>query len=240
MGPEGGSVVDFTYVGRGLYSISDAARLTGVPARNIRRWTRGYPYTDKRGKQWSGPAIVSDVQPPDSDVDTIFFADMMEVRFMQELRRMGVGWGAIRRAAEYAREVLHEAHPFMSRRLETDGRNILLRVQSDTGDEHLLNLVRKQYELRALIERYLRDLDFDEKSDLAARWWPLGKKRRVVIDPARAFGQPITIERIPTWVLAASARAEGSIEGAAWAYEVPTKSVKDAVAFEKKFGSRRN
>ena len=37
-------MVDYLYIGHGVYSVAEAARLTGVPASTIRRWTRGYSY----------------------------------------------------------------------------------------------------------------------------------------------------------------------------------------------------
>jgi uncharacterized protein (DUF433 family) len=67
------------------------------------------------------------------------------------------------------------------------------------------------------------------------RWWPMGHKRLVVIDPARAFGAPIVAKGgVPTRVLYFSARAERSQKAAAAIYDVPLRAVRDAVAFEKR------
>lgn len=227
-------MASFRYIGRGLYSISEASRLAGVPAKRIRRWNHGYAFRDQRGQtRRSRPVVLSEIEQPSSAVDTIFFADLIEIRFVNILRNLGVSWPTIRDAADAARAELGE-HPFASRRLSTDGTEIFIRV----GDTTLMNIVTKQLAWRRILEKFLHDLDFDEL-DRASRWWPIGRKRRVVVDPARAFGTPIVVERVPTWVLASAVRAEGSVERAAWAYEVSKASVRDAVAFELRHGISR-
>jgi uncharacterized protein (DUF433 family) len=65
------------------------------------------------------------------------------------------------------------------------------------------------------------------------RWWPLGVNRHVVVDPKKNFGQPtISQEGIATQVLAASVRANGSVEEVARWYEISAESVRDAVEYE--------
>lgn len=66
---------------------------------------------------------------------------------------------------------------------------------------------------------------------MAARWFPVAS-RRVVIDPARSFGQPIVQEGVPTLVLAKTFAAEGSYSRVARWYDVDVRSVRAAVDFE--------
>ena len=42
-----------------------------------------------------------------------------------------------------------------------------------------------------IIKPFLKELEFVENCGLV-RWWPLGDKRGVVVDPARNFGRPIS------------------------------------------------
>jgi uncharacterized protein (DUF433 family) len=87
--------------------------------------------------------------------------------------------------------------------------------------------------MQRVIEPSLKGLEFE--NDFAARWWPLGRKRGIVIDPKRQFGQPIDdTSGVPTVVLANAAEAEGSITKAARAFMVPRASVRRAVAFEER------
>jgi uncharacterized protein (DUF433 family) len=80
---------------------------------------------------------------------------------------------------------------------------------------------------------YLYDaLEYSEFDDLV-RWWPLGKERRVLVDPRRSFGHPIVQEGVPTAILARSYRAEGSAAAVARWFEVTEESVADALDFER-------
>jgi uncharacterized protein (DUF433 family) len=55
-----------------------------------------------------------------------------------------------------------------------------------------------QYAFPEILNRYLHQIDFATDSRMASRWWPLGKKRPVVLDPNIVFGAPIIAgTRIP-------------------------------------------
>src|SRR3546814_15438946 len=57
----------------------------------------------------------------------------------------------------------------------------------------------------------LKGIEFSP-NDAPVRWWPMGKRSHIVIDPLRAFGQPITNgEGVPTTILAEAVVAEGSV-----------------------------
>ena len=59
--------------------------------------------------------------------------------------------------------------------------------------------------MQKVIEPSLKNLEFE--SDVATRWWPLGRAKGVVVDPKRQFGQPIDdATGVPTSVLAQAAQ----------------------------------
>jgi len=63
----------------------------------------------------------------------------------------------------------------------------------------------------------------------------LGEDTPVVIDPARAFGQPIVSHAgIPTATLADAVAAEGSVAKVARLYQVEQRSVRAALRFEQR------
>ena len=115
---------------------------------------------------------------------------------------------------------------------------MILHVLDATGDEHLIDLFKNgQYLMQKVIERSLKRLEFDQ-DDMAARWWPLGRSKGIVIDPRRQFGTPIDdATGVPTSVLARAAKAEGSTAQAAKMFMVPQSSVKRAVAFEQQMAA---
>ncbi len=72
---------------------------------------------------------------------------------------------------------------------------------------------------------------------MAARWWPLGRARAVVLDPATMFGAPrVAATRVPTATIAAAVAAEGGGDAAVLAvgewHGLKAAQVCDAVEFE--------
>jgi len=222
----------YRIIGRGIYSLLDAQRLTGVPVRRIRRWTTGYHFTSSGQLRRSAPVIANDLTAT-IGVPALSFADLLEVRFLNVFREYGVSWKAIRIASHRAQEILGISHPFSSRRFSTDGHTILARFVAETGDEVMLDLVKSQYELERIISLYLvGEIEFGE-NDEPTRWRPFPESARIVVDPTRAFGAPILdFEGIPTRVLARAVQAEGSIDVVASLFDVDPASVDDAYRYE--------
>lgn len=221
----------YRLIGRGLYSVAEAHRITGVPGRSIRRWISGYR-SYKGGVRHSPPVVASDLIG-ELGVAALDFAALIEVRFLHAFRSHGVSWKAIRIASDRASDILGVEHPFSSRKFSTDGRTILAQFVTETGDEVLLDLVRSQYEFKRIISSYLfGEIDFD-KTDSPRRWYPLSGTRRIVIDPQRSFGAPI-IRRggVPTGILAMAVNAEQSVELVARLFDVDVASVQAACKYE--------
>jgi uncharacterized protein (DUF433 family) len=110
-------------------------------------------------------------------------------------------------------------------------------VQEDHGEHALLDIVRSQYAFARILSPYLKGLEFgDDEQPL--RWWPLGDRRSIVLDPDRSFGQPIVAgEGVPTAVLARAFKSEESVEAVARWYDVTPRSVRDAIEFEEKIAA---
>ncbi len=220
-------------LGVGVYTIPEAARLTRVPAPSIRRWIAGYDYRREGVRRSSPPLWERDIAPVENAA-ALTFRELLEVRFVQFFRSHGVSWKTIRRAAECAAEIVQDSHPFSTKRFKTDGRSIFAEILKETGEKSLLDLAARQYEIPSFVGPFLfLGIEFMEAGNAPLRWWPLGTDRRVVIDPARSFGQPIcSPESVPTAVLAQAFEAEGSMDAVARWFEVDPESVDDAVAFE--------
>lgn len=223
------------YLGRGIYSVPDAARLLQVTSRNIRRWVLGYQ--DYSTKASHPPVIVPDYEPIDSE-PVLSFLDLIELRFVTAFRDYGVSLQEIRRASEIAAKLVDNQHPFATKRFYTDRKRILAEIIRDGTDLELLSLVKRQYEIRDVVLPVLHEgIDFSE-FDLARRWWPMGKKAGVVVDPAKSFGRPIVSRSgVPTDVLAQAVAVQGSIHEVMLWYEVQEEDVRAAVEFENTFAA---
>lgn len=214
--------------GIGLYTPAEAARLTGIPAGRLSRWLRGH---DAKGRHYD-PLWKPQVDIGDDRV-YLGFRDLMEARTVAAFAESGLSPQFIRRAIGLARELIDDSHPLSTRRFKTDGRTIFLEVAKEEGaeDASLIDIVRRQYTFRQIIERSLKDVEFDGIAPV--RWFPANRQAGIVVDPARSFGQPIDDKTgIPTAVLAAAAKAEGGIKEAAGAWDVDAGTIRRAIAFE--------
>lgn len=225
---------DAVPLGIGYYTVSEAARLLHIPAVNVRRWLGGYTYKRKGQTTTMAPLWTPQLPVTDQHIE-LGFRDLIELRFVAAFMAQGLSLQTIRACLDTARELVDSDHPFSTRRFKTDGRRIFLETldrAKDADKKALLDLKLRQYVLVGVVERTFRDLDFDD--DMIARWRPFSGKGSIVIDPTRAFGQPIVTKgSVPTIAIVGSVAAEGSEKRAAFLYDLPLASVRDAVAFER-------
>nr|WP_246730821.1 DUF433 domain-containing protein [Methylobacterium sp. 2A] len=201
-----------------------------MPARTINRWLGGYAFTAD-GHQRRMPPLWTPELPANDQHLELGFRDLIELRFVQAFVREQVDLRVIRRCLETAREAVQDPRPFSTRRFKTDGRTIFLESLKADGESEVIDLTRGQYVIRAVIEQTFRDLDIE--GDVVTRWRPFQGRDTIVIDPRRAFGQPIAAGTgVPTVALADAVRAEGTVERVARLYEIPVAVVRDAMRFE--------
>jgi uncharacterized protein (DUF433 family) len=225
----------------GIYSLTEAARLTDIPIYSIRRWTLGYYFVRGGQRRWSPPLVKPQIRSMDG-VPAVSFIDLQELRFLHAFRDHGVSWYWLRIAHERSKERIGHDHPFSTGKFRSAGREILIGVralgdasQRAGRDAVLENIISSQLVFQRVISPYLRGLEFDE--DIAARWFP-STNRRIVIDPTRNFGQPILEkEGVPTSVLARSFKAERSLKRVARWFDVDVRSVRAAVEFERRLAA---
>ena len=221
-------------IGVGSYTAFEAARLLKTSPLNVNRWLRGYTYK-RSGEARQMPPLWTTQHVAIEDHLEIGVRDLIALRFVKAFLDAGVGLLAIRNCLEYARECAKDDRPFSTRRFQTDGRTIFLesivRARAQVAETNLLDLKKKQYVFKQIIEQTFKDLDIED--DAVARWRPFHGKKSIVIDPDRAFGQPIASEfGVPTVALADAVEAEGSVEEVARIFDVPVAIVRDAVQFQ--------
>jgi len=216
-------------IGLGLYSIPEASAYTGIKKSSIRRWLIGYK--DRRAQfhagLWTSPLA-------DEEFEAITFGDLLELRFVHAFREHGVSLQAIRLAAEHARGYFESAYPFTCQRFQTDGRSIFAEVKEETGDETLVDLVKRQNVFSQIIKPSLyRGIEYGEHGT-ARRWYPMARSRKVVLDPQVAFGRPVVSESsVPTEILFQSWLNEGeNTQMVARLFEVKADEVDAAIRFE--------
>ena len=218
-------------IGVGFYTVPEAARLIGMEPRRIRRWLGGYSYSDRTGAHEMEPLWTPQLPQYDGHME-LSFRDLIELRFVHAFTEAGVGLKAIRNCLDVAREAVNDQRPFSTRRFKTDGKTIFLESLNRITDEsELLDLRKQQYAIPAVLQQAFKDLDIAE--DVVSRWRPYKGKESIVIDPTRAFGQPIaSASGIPTATLNDACQAEGSLRRVSYLYDVATSVVRDAQNFQ--------
>lgn len=217
-------------LGVGLYSLPEAATYTGIPAAQINRWVFGYRAGGKNHSGLWEPTLA------ELDEKTLSFHDLLEVRFVNAFRQHGVSLQAIRAAAGHAREWFDQPYPFTCKRFQTDGRSVFATVLEETGDESLIDLVKRQYAFQQVIRESLyASIDYASDGE-ALRWFPLLRNKAIVLDPARHFGKPILDQSgVDTETIAAAWLAEDkNIRRVASIYDLTSAEVEAALKFERK------
>jgi uncharacterized protein (DUF433 family)/DNA-binding transcriptional MerR regulator len=223
-----------TYIGKGLYTISEASIITGIKKESIRRWIKGYKYS-LRSKVLQAKPVFDKDYTDSLDKVVLSFLDIIELKFIQSFRNFGVKWSVIREAATIAERLLQNSHPFATRRFYTDTKTILVKIADESGEVELIDMIKSQLVLDKIVEPLLHEcLDFDI-DEMASRWWPLGKNGKIVIDPKLNFGKPvIDTFNIPTETIYSSFLVERSIETVAEWYEIDEDSIRRAIEYEEK------
>lgn len=219
-------------VAGGFYTVREAARLLAIaqPSK-ITGWLHGHK---GRGR---GPIIRRQYQPIEGTQE-LGFLDLIEVRFVEHFRKLGVTMQALRKAAATARELWQQQHPFATSNTKylTDRVEVFAKTARDVHDSTLLNLVTKQYEMYVVLEEVLaKGVEFDPASGIAREWKPKPVEfPDIVLSPLVAYGQPAIVHfGVPTSAIYSTWKAEnGNYAAISDWYEIDEKLARQAVEFE--------
>ncbi len=221
-----------TYLGVGLYSIPEAARIIGTPPSTLRSWVKSYTST-VRGKEIIRKPVIP--RALGSNQPVLTFIELMELLSVKGFREAGVSMATIRKAAQRGIGRLNTPYPFASHRFETDGKHIFAALQNEEdGHTNFEDIVRSQQAMEQVIIPLFHRFDF-RTNHLIGAFWPRTKQGRIVLNPFRSFGKPLDAETgVPTAALYDARRANQSetLERIAWWFDVPLAAVEAAVEYE--------
>jgi uncharacterized protein (DUF433 family) len=221
-----------TYFGKGIYTLTVAAKILKMDQNKMRRWIKGYTYYKNMECHLREPLFKPEFGYDPNDT-IISFLDIIELLFINTFIGYGVPPQRIRKVAVAASHSLNTSHPFAIRKMFTDGKSIFAEIAQKDKDKSLLDLLTKQYQFPAIIKPTLYEcIDFNSY-DFAQRWWPLGKQEDIVLDPSRNMGQPILNKyNVRTDLIFELYKTNRSIEEISDWYELDPNSVKSAISFE--------
>ncbi|HLG13375.1 MAG TPA: hypothetical protein VJH03_02475 [Blastocatellia bacterium] len=175
------------------YTVALASRLTGLGPDRIRRWVRGYTYeyhepvTGEARLITKTPVLLTRTDQGDPFVS---FLELIDLLFIKKFLDQGVSLQRLRSALNEATVIVGRRH-FAEQIFFTDGRSIYLKVRDNPKADSILQLLSGgQWVIAPVIRQIAKQIDFDEALGFAERWYPLGRKRPIVIDPLVSFGAP--------------------------------------------------
>jgi uncharacterized protein (DUF433 family) len=223
------------YLGVGLYTIGDAARILDDSKSRVRGWLRGYKATTTGGLRQYRSYINRDL-PEFEEQSVLTFADLIELKFIQMFRDKGVSPKTIIRVYDLLSERYKTNHPFTVRRIQTDGKNLLDLLGESKSGPIYEDVMRAQTVLGRIAQPFFLKLKYHR--DIASEYWPIGVERRVVIAPEYAFGSPVESKSaVPTLVLYKGHEAGEPVEALADWYDVEPEGVSDAIAYERRLAA---
>jgi uncharacterized protein (DUF433 family) len=176
-----------------LYTTAEAARFLGVPTSTFSTWAKGYVRRAAGRAEVRGAPIISSVEAP-RNYPTIPFIGLSEAMVLAAFRKAGVSLQHIRQAVTILEKEIGEEYALASRGVYTDGAVILFDYADAADDEELAGLtevVRRQRVFAPVVREYLRRIDYAADGWAARLVSPATSRPIVVVDPNRAFGQPI-------------------------------------------------
>jgi uncharacterized protein (DUF433 family) len=218
---------------RPLYTVSQAARLVGMAPSTLASWARGYErrFAD-RATVSKGPVVTS--LPSDGGPGpTIPFVGLVEAMVVQAFRRTDLPLQRIRKALEVLAGEGELEHPLASRRLYTDGADVLYDYATDAADGQLrlLTVVSSgQRVFHEVVESYLRRIHFDDDPWANEVIIPVTSRDLLRVRPGVASGDPVfIIGGAPLSAVVSRRRAGESPESIADDYGMPTADITEAL-----------
>lgn len=168
-----------------LYTVIEAAANLGVPRQTFSRWARGY----------ERPVVTALPGRPGAAV--VPFVGLAEGMVVAAIRRAGVPLQRIRPALAVLERELGVEHALASKRLYTDGAEVLYDVAGRSRDEDVREGVRELVVLRSnqrvfteVVRSYLKRITYAGDGWAARVRLPGFPVANVVADVRVNFGQP--------------------------------------------------
>ncbi|MFC2035111.1 DUF433 domain-containing protein [Chloroflexota bacterium] len=163
-----------------MYSFNEVAHLSGISVSTVRNWLFGYTVDERQ---------VSPLLKASSDTTVCSFLNLIEIMVAAKFRKAeGTSYEVVKRTYENARKLYSIEHPFASDlRLKAIGGHIVHMIK-EKGSLQAIDSP-EQFTLPYLVIETIEQLEFE--LELASKWYPVGKKIPIVVDPYVSAGVPI-------------------------------------------------
>jgi uncharacterized protein (DUF433 family) len=180
-----------------LYSVAEAAGYLGVPVSTFATWGRGYVRRRPGGLDSVGAPIVTFVGEPTRGA-VAPFVGLAEGLVLAAFRRAGVPLQRFRPALQRIQQEFGIEHALASKRLYTDGAEVLYDFAEESGDTPEARSARELVVIRhgqrvfaEVVDAYLQRVEFAPDGYARLIHLPQYRMAEVVADPDRGFGRPV-------------------------------------------------
>ncbi|WP_170321806.1 DUF433 domain-containing protein [Acrocarpospora pleiomorpha] len=176
-----------------LYGIAEAAGYLAVPPSTFTTWAFGYERRLRDGRTVHGTPVITAARPDRPHEASVPFIGLAEGYALAAFRQAGVPLQRIRPAIDALQRELGLEHALASRRLFTDGAEVLNDYAEHVGDESARELVvvrNSQLVFSEIVASYLRRVDFAADGYAQVITLPQYRVADVRVDADHAFGRP--------------------------------------------------
>jgi uncharacterized protein (DUF433 family) len=206
-----------------IFTLRETAGYLGVPNSTIHAWAR----------PGAGRSALITVFPRHGAQATVPFVGFAEAYVLSAFRRAGVPLQRIRPAVDALSRTIGLEHALASKRLYTDGAEVLYDYATEAEEGELLELVvvrTGQHQFSEVVRDYLQRITYGSDGWASRLQLPTYRHAEVVVDPRIAFGLPL--------VMHGGARVEDlvdrfvagdSVADIAYDFGVPPEEVEDVI-----------
>jgi uncharacterized protein (DUF433 family) len=208
---------------RAIFTLGETAAYLGIPKSTVHWW--GRPPSAKH------PLITC--FPPHGRQATVPFIGFAEAFVLSSFRRAGVPLQRIRPAVEVLAKEIGVEHALASKRLYTDGAEVLFDYATKHGEREVMDLVvvrTQQRQFSEVVKGYLKRIHYGGDGWADAVQLPTYENAEVVVDPRVAFGLPLVVRggaRVED--LVDRFQAGDSVADIAADFSVPPDQVEDVI-----------
>jgi uncharacterized protein (DUF433 family) len=180
-----------------LYGVGEAAGYLAVPPSTLTTWAYGYQRRRGGGASVRAEPVITAVRPEQPGDPAVPFVGLAEAYSLAAFRKAGVPMQRIRPAVDVLSRELGLEHALASRRLYTDGAEVLYDYAQHVGDlaegqsvRELVVVRNNQRVFTEVVELYLKRIDFAADGYAQLIRLPQYRVADVTVDPDHAFGRP--------------------------------------------------
>ncbi|GIH27136.1 putative antitoxin VapB45 [Acrocarpospora phusangensis] len=176
-----------------LYGIAEAAGYLAIPASTFTTWAFGYQRRQRDGRTVHAKPVITAARAERPHEASVPFIGLAEGYALAAFRQAGVPLQRIRPSIDALQRELGLEHALASRRLFTDGAEVLYDYAEHAGDESARELVvvrNNQRVFAEVVESYLRRVDFAPDGYAKVIALPQYRVAEITVDAEHGFGRP--------------------------------------------------